>query len=95
MNDLILILILAIGLSSCYWFMICNNKTFTQRRVILNNISKSNNTPLEKLHLLNLFEMVDYNTHLWSRFAFANPKFLYPKQIQNLWGGVDGFFEKS
>ena len=56
------------------WFFICNDRTFAQRRKIMQNPDKS---VYESLDTIN---KVSYDRHLWMLLTFRNPYPLYQEK---------------
>ena len=57
------VLVLLLLMAATIWFAICNNRTFDQRKEILDSWTVYN-----YLTLGERFSKVSYNTHLWRLF---------------------------
>lgn len=56
------------------WFLICNQRTYSQRIKIINWVYDSSGNWQQRSREYN---QVSYDQHLWTLFTFRNPQKLY------------------
>ncbi len=69
------------------WPLHCNNLAYTQRSVIIDNISKVSKRAINEGRVwtkyYDMFHSVTYDHHLWRLFTFRDPYKLYNNEIVN------------
>ena len=70
----LLLIVLGSLLATCFWFLLCNERTYKQRSEILCSIQPGSGDFWDQMEV---FTAVSYKQHLWALAMFSDPYALY------------------
>lgn len=73
----------ALWVASLAWFLVCNNRAFSQRDRL--RVANRNLPPTQHDAFWRDYFKTTYTTHLWALFFFRDPRLLYGPFVQSLW----------